>query len=277
MILIADSSSTRTEWAIVDAGTIAEHAVTQGLNPIFRTRREISHIIRLELPETFFHTKFERVFVYSAGCASPEKNKLVEQSVVAQFRTPAVVESDLLGAARALLGRQPGLAAVVSTGSNSCFYNGEKIVSNVRAGGYVLGDEGSNAYLGKILLSDVLKGLAPAEVERLFFEKFEVSPTQIIDGIYSQPNPNLILAKYSEFLHANISIGYCRKMVYDAFITFFKRNLCAYDIKKYPLSVVGRTCTTYKDVFLQAASDFGLKIAKIETSSLQGLVEFHTM
>lgn len=277
MILIADSSSTRTQWAMVEAGNIVESAVTQGLNPMFRTRREISHIIRLELPDPFFHTRLERVFVYSAGCASPERNKMVEQSVVAQFRTPAVVESDLLGAARALLGRSPGLACVISTGSNSCYYDGEKIVSNVRPCGYVLGDEGSNAYLGKRLLSDVLKGLAPGDVERFFFEMFDKTPTEIIDDVYSQPNPNLTLARYSDFLAKHIDIGYCRKMVYDSFIDFFSRNLSAYDFKTHALSVVGRTCVTYKDTFQEAAADFGLRVNKIESSSLEGLVRFHSI
>lgn len=128
MKIIADSSSTRTEWVLIDGDKVIERAFTQGLNPYFQTRREISHIIRLELPDTFFRRRWEHVYFYGAGCANVEKTKIMEMSLVAQFKTPVTVESDLLGAARGLLVKESGLACILGTGSNSCYYDGEKIV-----------------------------------------------------------------------------------------------------------------------------------------------------
>ena len=127
MKIIAESSSTRTEWALVEGATIVEHAFTEGLNPFFQSRREISHSIRLELPEAFFKRRWEHVYFYGAGCTSAEKKKIVGASLVAQFKTPVTVESDLLGAARGLLINEPGLACIIGTGSNSCLYNGTDI------------------------------------------------------------------------------------------------------------------------------------------------------
>lgn len=120
MIIIADSSSTRTEWVLVDGDKVVERATTGGMNPYFQTRREISHSIRLELPDLFFKKRWEHVYYYGAGCSNAEKCKIMESSLVAQFKTPVTVESDLLGAARGLLVRRPGLACIIGTGSNSC-------------------------------------------------------------------------------------------------------------------------------------------------------------
>ena len=145
MKIIADSSASRTEWALVDGATVVEHAFTKGLNPFFHTRRDISHSIRLELPEAFFKRRWERIHFYGAGCTSPEKKKIVEASLVAQFKTPVTVESDLLGAARGLLINEAGIACILGSGSNSCYYDGRAIVKNVRSLGYILGDEGSAA------------------------------------------------------------------------------------------------------------------------------------
>ena len=118
--LIAESSTTRTEWSLIEDGEVLEHAYTVGLNPFFMSRREISHSIRLELPPEFFKRRWSHVYFYGAGCSGPEKNKIIESSLVAQFKTPVTVMSDLLGAARGLLVREAGLACILGTGSNSC-------------------------------------------------------------------------------------------------------------------------------------------------------------
>lgn len=171
MKIIADSSSTRTEWVLVDGDKVIERAFTQGLNPYFQSRREISHSIRLELPESFFRRRWEHVYFYGAGCANVEKTKIMELSLVAQFKTPVTVQSDLLGAARGLLVKESGIACILGTGSNSCYYDGENVVNNVRPLGFILGDEGSGAYLGKMFISDCLKGIAPVDLCNQFYEK----------------------------------------------------------------------------------------------------------
>lgn len=275
MNIIADSSSTRTEWALVDGHEIVEHAFTKGLNPFFQTRREISHTVRLELPEAFFRRRWDHVYFYGAGCANKEKKKIMESSLVAQFKTPVTVESDLLGAARGLLVREAGLACILGTGSNSCLYNGSEIIKQVAPLGFVLGDEGSGAYLGKKLIADMLKGIAPAEITRAFNEKFMVTPNVLMDEVYSNPMPSRTLSHYSTFLAEHLDNAYVYHLVYSAFMKFFTRNIAAYDYKAQPICFVGSACVLYEDVLRRAAKDFGVEISKIIRYSMPGLVEFH--
>lgn len=276
MIVIGESSSTRTEWALVDGKEIVAHAFTKGLNPFFQTRREISHTVRLELPEAFFRRRWEHVFFYGAGCANKEKNKIMESSLVAQFKTPVTVGSDLLGAARGLLVRKPGLAGILGTGSNSCLYDGKEIVKNVAPLGYVLGDEGSGSYMGKLLIADMLKGIAPADLTARFYERFAVTPNILMDDIYSNPMPNRTLSHYSCFLAENLANAYVYNLVYTSFKRYFERNIAAYDYRNNPLSLVGSTCVIYEDILRRAAADFGVELGRLMRFSMPGLVEYHS-
>lgn len=276
MKLIAESSTTRTDWALVEGAEIVEHAYTTGLNPYFQSRREISHSIRLELPEVFFRRKLEHVYFYGAGCANTEKCKIMESSLVAQFKTPVTVESDLLGAARGLLVREPGLACILSTGSNSCLYNGLEIEKTVAPLGFILGDEGSGAYMGKRMIADMLKGLAPRDLTEAFFEKNNVTPNMLLDEVYSNKLLSKLLSQYSVFLRENLDNSYCYRLVYNAFMEFFTRNIISYDYTGIPLSFVGSVCVMYQPILLKVASDFGAQIKKIIRNSMPGLVAYHS-
>lgn len=275
MKIIADSSTTRTEWVLVEGDQVVERAFTTGMNPFFQSRREISHCIRLELPDSFFRRRWDHVYFYGAGCSSADKNKIMSSSLVAQFKTPVTVESDLLGAARGLLVHEPGLACILGTGSNSCLYDGHDIIKHVPALGFLLGDEGSNAYLGRMFIADVLKGIAPAELSEAFLEHFAVTPNAIMDDVYSSPIPSRTLARYSRFLAENLDNPYVYQLVYAAFMRFFTRNIAAYDCHDRPLCFVGSTCVAYREVLDRAASDFGVTISKAVRSSIPGLVQFH--
>ena len=276
MKVIADSSSTRTEWAIVDGDRIVEHAFTTGLNPYFQSRRDLSHAIRLELPEAFFKSRWDHVYFYGAGCANKEKNKIMESSLVAQFRTPVTVESDLLGAARGLLVRRPGLACIIGTGSNSCLYDGNEIVRNVAPLGYILGDEGSSAYLGKVFIADMLKGIAPADISRMFYEHFSVTPNMLMDDVYTNPLPSRSLARYSAFLADHTDNAYVYQLVYTGFMRFFTRNVAAYGSEmSRGVCIVGGTGMMYSDILHRAAADFGVDIVQLIPHSMPGLIEYH--
>lgn len=275
MKLIAESSTTRTDWALVDGAEIVEHAYTTGLNPYFQSRREISHAIRLELPEVFFRRKLEYVYFYGAGCGNTEKCKVMESSLVAQFKTPVTVSSDLLGAARGLLVREPGLACILGTGSNSCLYDGNEIEKTVAPLGFILGDEGSGAYMGKRMIADMLKGLAPKELTEAFFEKNNVTPNMLLDEVYTNKLPSKRLSQYSAFLRENLENSYCYRLVYNAFMDFFTRNIISYDYAEMPLSFVGSVCVMYQPILIKAASDFGVGVKKIIPNSMPGLVAYH--
>ena len=274
--LIAESSTTRTEWSLVEDGQQVEHAYTAGLNPFFMSRREISHSIRLELPPEFFKRRWGHVYFYGAGCSGPEKNKIIESSLVAQFKTPVTVMSDLLGAARGLLVREPGLACILGTGSNSCFYDGNDIVKNVPALGFILGDEGSGAALGRVFLGDALKGLAPKELTEAFFDKYKVTRAEVLDAVLNNPAATRNLRAYSFFLSEHLDSPYVHDMIAREFRRFFDRNVSQYDYKSYPVSFVGPIATTYSEILLEVANDFGATIRKILLSSMPGLVAYHS-
>ena len=275
-ILIAESSTTRTEWSLIENGQQVDHAFTSGLNPFFMTRREISHSIRLELPPAFFKRRWSHVYFYGAGCSGPEKNKIIESSLVAQFKTPVTVMSDLLGAARGLLVRGPGLACILGTGSNSCFYDGEQIVKNVPALGFILGDEGSGAALGRVFLGDALKGLAPKELTEAFFEKYKVTRAEVLDAVLNNPAATRNLRAYSFFLSEHLDNTYVHDLIAREFRRFFERNVSQYDYKNYPVNFVGSIATTYSEILLEVANDFGATVRKILLSSMPGLVAYHS-
>ncbi len=274
--LIAESSTTRTEWSLIDGADVLEHAFTSGLNPFFMSRREISHSIRLELPPAFFKRRWSHVYFYGAGCSGPEKNKIVESSLVAQFKTPVTVMSDLLGAARGLLVREPGLACILGTGSNSCLYDGQVIVKNVPALGFILGDEGSGAALGRVLLGDVLKGLAPKALIDAFFDKYKVTPAEVLDAVLNNPAATRNLRGYSFFLSEHLDSPYVHDLIVGEFRRFFERHVAQYDYKSYPVNFVGPIATTYSEILLEVANDFGATVRKILLSSMPGLVAYHS-
>lgn len=274
--LIAESSTTRTEWSLIRGDEVLEHAFTSGLNPFFMSRREISHSIRLELPPEFFKRRWSHVYFYGAGCSGPEKNKIIEASLIAQFKTPVTVMSDLLGAARGLLVREPGLACILGTGSNSCFYDGNEIVKNVPALGFILGDEGSGAALGRVFLGDALKGLAPKELIEAFFDKYKVTRAEVLDAVLNNPAATRNLRAYSFFLSEHLDNSYVHDTIAREFRRFFERNVSQYDYKNYPVNFVGSIATTYSEILLEVANEFGATIRKILLSSMPGLVAYHS-
>lgn len=275
MKIIAESSITRTEWAIADGQRIVEHAFTAGLNPYFQTRREISHVVRLELPDAFFKHRWEHVHFYGAGCANIEKTKVMESSLVAQFKSPVTVMSDLMGAARGMLQREPGLVGIIGSGSNSCLYDGRDIVKNISPLGYILGDEGSNAYMGKKFIADYLKELVPADLAQAFDDKFQISTNVLLDEVYSNTLPSRELSKYAFFLGEHKEHPYVEALVRRAFRKFFERNVLAYNYQGPNVHFVGSTCVMFEDLLRQEAAKFNINIDAVERYSLPGLVKYH--
>ncbi|MDD6901013.1 MAG: hypothetical protein PUE25_04200 [bacterium] len=274
--VIAESSSTRTEWALVQGDKIIEHAYTEGLNPFFQTRREISHIIRLGLPPEFFKRRWSHVYYYGAGCSNPEKNKIVESSLVAQFKTPVTVDSDLVGATRGLLVHEPGLACILGTGSNSCLYDGNQIIKHVRSGGYILGDEGSGAAMGRLFIGDLLKGFVPSDIRDSFVEKFNLNVDLLMDEVYNNPHANRNLRNYGVFLSEHLQNEYVYRLVFNEISRFFERTILQYDYQSYAINFVGSVACQFSEVLLSVASKYGANIKKIVRASMPGLVIYHT-
>ncbi|RGN61705.1 hypothetical protein [Bacteroides fragilis] len=277
MKLIAESGSTRTEWALVEDNHLVQRVFTEGLNPFFQTRREISRSVRLGLPESFFKKKLDQVYYYGAGCSSYEKKNILGASLVAQFKTPIQVESDLLAAARGLFKCESGIACILGTGSNSCFYDGKIVVKNVKAAGYILGDEGSGAVLGKLFLADLLKGLAPKELASEFHEKIRISANDVMESVYNLPFPNRFLGTIAYFLGDYMDNEYVYNLLTNNLRSFFNRSVCQYDYMNYPIRFVGSLAYAYSDTLRKVAREFGVEIDVIEETPMNGLIEFHSM
>ncbi|ERI84162.1 hypothetical protein [Bacteroides pyogenes] len=277
MKLIAESGSTRTEWAIVENDHVIQRAFTEGINPYFQTRREISRSVRLGLPDIFFRKKLEQVYYYGAGCSSNEKKNILGASLVAQFKTPIQVESDLLGAARSLFKSEPGIACILGTGSNSCFYDGRIIVKNVKPGGYILGDEGSGAAMGKMFLSDLLKGLAPKDLANNFYDKFRITANEVMESVYNRPFPNRFLATIAYFLADHTDNDYALNLITGSLRNFFIRNVCQYDYQNYPIRFVGSLAYTYAPLLKEIVKEYGMSLDVIEETLMNGLIEYHSM
>ena len=273
--LIAESSTTRTEWSLIDNGEVLAHAYTQGLNPFFMTRREISHSIRLELPPEFFKRRWNHVYFYGAGCSGPEKNKIIEGSLVAQFKTPVTVMSDLLGAARALFGSEPGIACILGTGSNSGLYDGAHIVKNTPPLGFILGDEGSGATLGRLFAGSLCKGLMPQGLLEEYLDFSHQTVADVIQRVYRSPLPNRYLAGMSTFIHEHLHIAEVHDLVVENFRSFFRRNLVAYESGHLKVRAVGSIAYYYREQLNVAAQLEHFCVDRVERSPMKGLVEYH--
>ncbi|MDD4515903.1 hypothetical protein [Massilibacteroides sp.] len=275
MNLIAESGSTRAEWVLVENNIVLQRVFTEGINPYFQNRREISRAVRLNLPENFFKRKIEHVFFYGAGCNSEEKKGILSASLVAQFKTPITVQSDLLAAARGLFKSEAGIACILSSGSNSCFYDGTEIVKNVRPAGYILGDEGSESVLGKRFLADVLKEVAPWRLTKDFYDKFRITPDNVLDSVYNSSFPSRFLSTVSYFLDSYLDNEYVYGLFTENLRAFFSRSVCQYDYKKYPIRFVGSFASKHSEILQDVAREYGIKIDLILESPMSGLIEYH--
>lgn len=277
MILVADSGSTKTEWCLAENGNRVKTILTKGINPVFENEEAISRELQAHLLPEVEKAGIEAVHFFGAGCAYPEVNRIVERAVGNLLHVPVEVQSDLLCAARALFGKEKGIACIMGTGSNSCLYDGKEIVSNVSPLGFILGDEGSGAVLGKLLVGACLKNQLGKEMEKAFLERFHLTRPEIIDRVYRQPFPNRFLASLSVFLHEHLDNPDVRALVRRSFDDFFIRNVMQYpDYQMLKVSFTGSIAYYYKDILKEVADGRGLHIGTIVKAPMDGLLAYYT-
>ena len=288
MILIADSGSTTLHWCLLTASGQCSDVFTDGINPLFQTtiamQNSISNQLLPQIGSLLWAGTLTHVFFYGAGC-TPEKKVFVQKALEAVFRKAEVhVESDMLGAARGLLGHNAGVACILGTGSGSCFYNGEKIAWAVPSLGYILGDEGSAAVLGKRLVGDLLKNQLGDDLKEAFFAEYETSMADIIEKVYRQPFPNRFLAKLSRFCADHMDDPRIRALVYDHFVQFIRRNLKQYfaqndnmvnDQMVNAVGFVGSIAYYYRPILEEAMAAEGIPVGTILQDPVEGLKEYH--
>lgn len=279
MILIADSGSTKTDWCVVDKdnGNLTGQISTKGINPFFQTEEEIADDIAATLLPRLTTRNFDAVHFYGAGCIYDKVDK-VRRAITAHLDVSGPVEvcTDMLAAARGLCGNEAGIACIMGTGSNSCYYDGENIVSNVSPLGFILGDEGSGACLGKLLVGDILKNQMPPELREKFFRRFPLQPADIIDRVYRQPFPNRFLASLSPFLAENLHEPCIRSLVLGSFKAFLTRNVMQYDYRHHQVHFVGSVVFCYKELLREAAQETGIRLGNIIKSPMEGLIGYHS-
>lgn len=277
MILIADSGSTKTNWCLTDKQQLICEIDSAGINPYFQSHEDIRNELSSIVPHLKVETnKIEAIYFYGAGCTS-EKIEVVRNAIEKNFETKHIeVGSDLLGAARGICGKEAGIACILGTGSNSCFYNGSEIEQNISPLGFILGDEGSGAALGKHLVGDLLKNMLPTTLKEKFFAQFNLTPAKIIEKVYRQPFPNRFLAGLSPFLAENIQEPAIYQLVLNNFKSFFDRNVKNYDYQNYTVNFVGSIAFHYKNIVVEAAKQSDIRLGCIEKSPMIGLVNYHT-
>ena len=278
MILIADSGSTKTDWCVVENGVLVQQIFTKGTNPFFQSEEEISNEIATALLPELKTDEFDAVYFYGAGCGFPDKIEIVHRAISKQLKVKGNVEvaTDMLAAARGLCGREAGIACIMGTGSNSCYYDGENIVANVSPLGFILGDEGSGACLGKLMVGDLLKNQMTPELKEKFLKQFNLTPADIIDRVYRKPFPNRFLASLSPFLSQNINEPCVHELVLNSFKAFFKRNIMQYEnYQNLKVNLIGSVAFYYKEVLAEAAEAMGIQLGTIIQSPMEGLIKYH--
>ena len=275
MILIADSGSTKVAWRVLHKDGTIQAIQTIGINPFFVSEPDILRTLEENLKPAV-RGDVSQVFFYGAGVAGKDKIDILTRCFQTAFPGCSVeANSDLLAAARCLFGSEKGIAAILGTGANTCFYDGEKIVDNVPACGYILGDEGGGAVLGKKLVSDYLKRMLPADLSEAFEKQYKLGLLDIIEKVYRQPLPNRFLASFALFLGDHQSHPYVQEFLGKAFDEFFSRNIIHYDYKTYPVNIVGSVAYYFRDEVMASAARHGMKIGKIVHTPIEGLVAYH--
>lgn len=277
MFIVADSGSTKAKWAFVENGETRETFITKGLNPYFINSDEVYKELTLKFPENKNSDKVQSIYFYGAGCSAEDMKQIILKGLKKFFkRAEIIIESDLLGAARALFYNRKGLVAILGTGSSTCFYDGEKITTIIKSLGYTLGDEGSGAHLGKLIITDYLHNDLSNDLKNKFDHKYRLTKDQILFDIYKKPQPNKYLASFTNFLNENKDHPHIQKLIQNAFYDLFNKYICKFhDFKKYNLGFVGSVAHVFKLELESTAKKFDLKIDQVIKDPLEMLIEYH--
>ncbi len=275
-VLIADSGSTKTTWCLLSSeGT--QHAQTSGINPYLQSQDYITQTIEKELPSFFLAAAPQTIYFYGAGCSTSTKQHTVHTALQTLFTTSKIaVSHDLLAAARAACGKEKGIAAILGTGANSCYFDGKNIVENVASLGFILGDEGSGAYMGKRLMQLYLYNELDIHLRQALEKQYAISPEMILDSVYSKANPNRFLASFFEFIYANKLHPQMAALIIAALTDFITQHITKYsEHRNVPLNAVGSVAFLLKEELAHVAALYGILVGTIIKSPMEGLITYH--
>ena len=274
--LIADSGSTKTEWCLL-VGKKRTIIYTQGISPYFLNTDQIQQLLEIELKTKIKNIEPDEVYYYGTGCSSTENVKSVKLALKKAFAKAAIfVDTDLMGAAKALCGNEKGIACILGTGSNSCYYNGKKIIKNSPGLGYILGDEGSGAYMGKKVVQYYLYNTFDPDLMDRFNAKYNTNKMEILDAVYKHPLPNRYLAGFVTFLIANRGHFMIENIIEDAFNDFFFNHIYKYrESWTSPINFIGSVAFGFKDVLKEMCNSYELQLGRVLKNPMDGLAKFH--
>ena len=276
MILIADSGSTKTDWVLIgNDGQVVGEVTTAGMNPFHQTDEELVSILKdMSLTNAYQEEKIS-LFFYGSGCTPeqiPRLRELLSQNLSNIWVCD--VYSDLMGATHALCGHQEGIACILGTGANSCLYDGERIVQNTPALGYILGDEGSGAVLGRKFINALYKGRLPQGLREVFEQEMNLTMSTVIQRVYKEPQANRFLASLSLFIGKHLDMPEVRQLVVENFREFLRNNVKPYGRPELPVSFVGSMAYHYESELREAVQLEGLVVGKILKRPVSSLVRF---
>ena len=286
MIVIIESGATKTDWCAIVQGCESINVRTAGMNLATMDQDVIEGIVREAVAafrEKGLTGEISEVHFYAAGLIAAEGEMVPAQAkgldnVLRSLFPGAEMEyaSDLLAAARAVCGHKPGIAAIMGTGSNSCLFDGEKVVKNVRSAGFILGDEGGGARLGRLFMSDFLKGLVPEPVSGEFAKDFKVDYMTVVRNVYRGDAPSKYLGSFAPWILERYgACEYVRGLVDQNFKDFIERALKQYDIDRYEVGVVGGFGYANRAILEKVAEPYGIRFSSIIAAPIEGLVEYH--
>jgi glucosamine kinase len=277
-ILIADSGSTKTDWVLALQGIVPLRFQSAGMNPFYQSKEEIAATLEKEVIPNL-SGKVEKIFFYGAGCADEVTGKPVRDALLEKIPDAITVEvaSDMLGAARGLCGKEPGLACILGTGANNAFYDGANIVRSIGSLGFWLGDEGSGSYLGKTLVVHFLQNEMPADLHEMFANTFpEINRLSVLDNAYRKPFPNRYFATFSGFISSHIHHPFIQKMVSNGFDLFIEKYILKHQhAENYKVHFTGSIAFYYQKILMDSLLKYNLIPGRILRSPLIGLMEYH--
>ncbi|MDH5398351.1 MAG: N-acetylglucosamine kinase [Cyclobacteriaceae bacterium] len=277
MKIIADSGASKTAWSVIQNNGEVKVYETMGLNPYNVSERQID----LELKNGFlkdFRDVESRIYFYGAGCSSIGNVRLLTRMLQDVLPKANIkVEDDMLGAARATCSHSEGIVGILGTGSNSCYYDGEKIAGNITSLGFILGDEGSGAHMGKILMADFVRKEMPQNIYDKLKNEFNLTRDNILNKVYREERPNRFLASFGRFILANMNESYIAKLVFSSFEEFFKNTIMRYPrYQEMDIHFVGSVAYHFEKYLRQAALPNEIKIKNIFENPISGLTLYHS-
>ena len=279
MILIADSGSTKTAWCLISGNQRVKDITTKGINPFYQTEEEIEAELKNTLcQEIGGENKINSVYFYGAGCADSQINNKLAKTLQQVLKSDkAEVSSDMRGAARGIFKRQKGIACIMGTGSNSAYYDGNEIVKSIPAGGFIIGDEGSGAVLGKTLIADYIKNQMPENILAEFKKFYNGTYLDVVNHVYKQPFPNRWLANFTKFMYEKREDDYIHNMIVNSFTLFFNRNIKQFDSwKDMEVGFVGSIAYYFEKELKEAAQKCEITVSEIYQNPIEGLIEYHS-